>query len=276
MPSIKRTRTRGGCSPQPHLVGLRADVGLCVFEPRDGAVAEPAHHRHQRVEVLQLQQFLSTSRRKYYEWGRERRQWKERVAKREFGDGEKERVAKVTQYFQGMEKVRAELEETFTALNSPHTHARMNLVWLYQGRTECSSLVYVRLQLTLCEWQSAGRHAALQPAWRITENQWGRSCVGGPPEGIIWFSSDTLWNEMAEHSIRRVGSAKRNRPRSPGKVSPSTCRRFSLNERCVHVGAMRRRLISCQLIVMPQLIGDVSYSSKPNSTETCTRNILWN
>lgn len=43
-----------------YLVGLRADVGLRVFETRDGAVAEAAHHRHQRVEVLQLQQLLST------------------------------------------------------------------------------------------------------------------------------------------------------------------------------------------------------------------------
>lgn len=33
---------------------------LRVFEARDGAVAETAHHRHQRVEVLQLQQLLST------------------------------------------------------------------------------------------------------------------------------------------------------------------------------------------------------------------------
>lgn len=31
---------------------------LCVFETRDGAVAESAHHRHQSVEVLQLEQFL--------------------------------------------------------------------------------------------------------------------------------------------------------------------------------------------------------------------------
>lgn len=43
-----------------HLVRLVADVCLRVFEPRDGAVAETAHHRHQRVEVLQLQQLLST------------------------------------------------------------------------------------------------------------------------------------------------------------------------------------------------------------------------
>lgn len=43
-----------------HLVCLVADVRLRVFEPRDGAVAETAHHRHQRVEVLQLQQLLST------------------------------------------------------------------------------------------------------------------------------------------------------------------------------------------------------------------------
>ena len=48
-----------------HLVGLRADVALRVFETRDGAVAEAAHHRHQRVEVLQLQQLLSTRGRKY-------------------------------------------------------------------------------------------------------------------------------------------------------------------------------------------------------------------
>ena len=41
-----------------HLVGLCADVGLCVFETRDGAVTEAAHHRHQCVEVLQLQQLL--------------------------------------------------------------------------------------------------------------------------------------------------------------------------------------------------------------------------
>ena len=46
-----------------HLVGLRADVGLGVFETRDGAIAEAAHHRHQRVEVLQLQQLLSTRRK---------------------------------------------------------------------------------------------------------------------------------------------------------------------------------------------------------------------
>lgn len=43
-----------------HLVGLRADVRLRVFESGDGAVAEAAHHRHQRVEVLQLQQLLWT------------------------------------------------------------------------------------------------------------------------------------------------------------------------------------------------------------------------
>lgn len=52
-------------SQLPHLVGLRADVALRVFETRDGAVAEAAHHRHQRVEVLQLQQLLSTGGRKY-------------------------------------------------------------------------------------------------------------------------------------------------------------------------------------------------------------------
>lgn len=43
-----------------HLIGLCTDVALCVFETRDGAVAEAAHHRHQRVEVLQLQQLLWT------------------------------------------------------------------------------------------------------------------------------------------------------------------------------------------------------------------------
>lgn len=45
-----------------HLVGFCADVGLCVFETRDGAVAEAAHHRHQGVEVLQLEQLLWTDR----------------------------------------------------------------------------------------------------------------------------------------------------------------------------------------------------------------------
>lgn len=46
-----------------HLVGLCADVSLGVFEARDGAVAEAAHHRHQGVEVLQLQQLLSMRER---------------------------------------------------------------------------------------------------------------------------------------------------------------------------------------------------------------------
>lgn len=58
-------RRRRARSQLPHLVGLRADVALRVFETRDGAVAEAAHHRHQRVEVLQLQQLLSTGGRKY-------------------------------------------------------------------------------------------------------------------------------------------------------------------------------------------------------------------
>lgn len=34
-------------------------MSLGLFEARDGAVAEAAHHRHQGVEVLQLQQLLS-------------------------------------------------------------------------------------------------------------------------------------------------------------------------------------------------------------------------
>lgn len=42
-----------------HLVGLCADVALRVFQTRDGAIAEAAYHRHQRVEVLQLEQLLS-------------------------------------------------------------------------------------------------------------------------------------------------------------------------------------------------------------------------
>lgn len=37
-----------------HLVGLCTDVGLRVFETRDGAVAEAAHYRHECIEVLQL------------------------------------------------------------------------------------------------------------------------------------------------------------------------------------------------------------------------------
>lgn len=73
MEAGNRSRLRGW-SQLPHLAGLRADVGLRVFETRDGAVAEAAHHRHQRVEVLQLQQLLSTRGRKYEEGGQKRRQ----------------------------------------------------------------------------------------------------------------------------------------------------------------------------------------------------------
>lgn len=56
---------------------------------------------------------------------------------------------------------------------------------------------------TLCEWHSAGLHAALQPAWHLAENQWGHSCVGGLPGGIIWFSSNTLWNRLAKQDGRQ-------------------------------------------------------------------------
>ena len=61
-----------------HLVGLGADVALRLFEARDGAVAEAAHHRHQRVEVLQLEQLLwkdeENNRMKTGSWGDSRRE----------------------------------------------------------------------------------------------------------------------------------------------------------------------------------------------------------
>lgn len=62
-----------------HLVGLRADVGLCVFEAGDGAVAEAAHHRHQGVEVLQLEELLWMRGTETYE---EMRRVKEKRVKR--------------------------------------------------------------------------------------------------------------------------------------------------------------------------------------------------
>lgn len=46
-------------TPSPrHLDGLRANVAVGLLEARDGAVAQAPDHRHQRVEVLKLQQLL--------------------------------------------------------------------------------------------------------------------------------------------------------------------------------------------------------------------------
>lgn len=86
--------------------------------------------------------------------------------------------------------------------------------------------VCVKARLTLCEWHSAGLHVALQPTWHLSENQWGRSCVGGLPEGIIWFSSNALRNQLAKRCgrqprISRVGfsypARARGRQRGLGK-----------------------------------------------------------
>jgi hypothetical protein len=41
-----------------HLHGLRANVAVSLLEAGDGTVAQASDHRHQRVEVLQLQQLL--------------------------------------------------------------------------------------------------------------------------------------------------------------------------------------------------------------------------
>lgn len=81
---------------------------------------------------------------------------------------------------------------------------------LRQDMTECSDLSVSTLKLTLCEWRSAGLRAALQPAWHLSENQWGRSCVGGLPEGIIRL--------QLKHPLESIGKAEwKAAPHSPSK-----------------------------------------------------------
>lgn len=163
----------------------------------------------------------------------------------------------------------------------------MNLIGVYQDSTECSNLSMSDLSIHFVNGSLWGSYAALQPAWRITENQWGHSCVGGLPEGIIWFSSNTLWNKMAkqcggQRSIRKVGWAKLNMHVAVSEAwerfhcQHGRAFHWVLNKYCVYDRAQRWSSISCQLIVMTQLISDVVYLSKPDSTDTCTQNILWN
>lgn len=115
---------------------------LRVFEPRDGAVAETAHHRHQRVEVLQLQQLLSTeeeeetsgregkdSRGMCWTWTRGnfrglRNQRQEDKGQKIFTAEQTEKDARGA----GKKKPEAQPKETLgTVFNNLHLHNKSNL-----------------------------------------------------------------------------------------------------------------------------------------------------
>jgi len=151
-------RFSGGGGGGRHLVGLGADVGLRVFETRDGAVAEAAHHGHQRVEVLQLQQLLWT------------REGGGGVPGARVGRGDRPTTTTTKKGILTGERRRHSL-----AFSSPQNRIRSALptcYWMLQR-------VFVNPKIILCEWHSTGLPAALQPAWHPRANQWSRSWGGG-------------------------------------------------------------------------------------------------